>query len=94
MRRSAILAIVSTTVFAALATPLSAGVMEADKAREKEIRSLEKDILKLQKRYEKLLKRCTGDNRNRPDARACNTAQVTYQDMQLINKQIAVLTKD
>lgn len=71
--------------------PATAASLEGDKATEREIRSLQKQVSKLEKRYDKLIKRCTGDERNRPDARACDTARVTYQDVQQLKKQIAAL---
>ena len=71
--------------------PASATSLVDDKASEREIRSLQKQVTKLEKRYDKLIKRCTGDERNRPDARACDTARVTYQDVQQLKKQIAAL---
>ncbi|MEM7703773.1 MAG: hypothetical protein AAF251_17690 [Pseudomonadota bacterium] len=74
--------------------PASAASLEGDKATEREIRSLQKQVSKLEKRYDKLIKRCTGDERNRPDARACDTARVTYQDVQQLKKQIAALGVD
>ena len=77
-------------ILALLATPASAA---DDKAREREMRSLQKEVAKLEKRYDKLIKRCTGDNRNRPDARACDTARVTYSDVQELKKRIVALAE-
>ncbi len=78
---------------AATTAPLGAAVVESDKAQAREIRSLEKKIAKLEKRYDKLLKRCQGDERNFPDARACDTARVTYQDVQQLKKRMATLAE-
>lgn len=61
--------------------------------RERDIRALQTEVAKLQDRYDKLIKRCTGDNRNRPDARACNTARVTYMDVQQLKKRINALAE-
>lgn len=85
-----------TPLFAAtlavLTTPASGASFDEDKARDREVRSLQREVSKLEKRYDKLIKRCTGDERNRPDARACDTARVTYQDVQQLKKQLAALT--
>ena len=64
-----------------------------DKAQSRDVRSLQKEVAKLEKRYDKLIKRCTGDERNRPDARACDTARVIYQDVQQLKKRLVTLTK-
>jgi len=72
--------------------PANAVSLSADKETDREARSLQKQVSKLEKKYDKLLKRCTGDERNRPDIRACDTARVTYQDVQQLKKQIAALT--
>ena len=77
--------------FIGAAAPAAASAIDDDKAQTRELRSLEKQVSKLQKRYEKLVKRCTGDERNRPDARACTNAQVTYQDVQELKRQLAAL---
>ena len=77
-------------ILAALSVaPASAALLEPT---DREVRSLQKQVSKLEKKYDKLLKRCTGDERNRPDARACDTARVTYQDVQQLKKKIATLT--
>ena len=83
----------SEATLCVLSAPVSVSAMVDDPSREREIRSLEKEIGQLQKRYEKLLKRCTGDNRNRPDARACTNAQVMYQDMQELKRRITALAE-
>lgn len=88
MRRIPVFAMTLTL----LASPVSGAGLDADKAREKEVRSLQKEVSKLEKRYDKLIVKCTGDNRNRPDARACDSARITYQDVQDLKKQIAALT--
>lgn len=62
--------------------------------RAREIRALEKDIAKLEKRYDKQIKRCQGDEYNRPDARACDTARVIYQDVQQLKKRLVTLSAD
>lgn len=80
-----------TAAFFALWAPAAVGAIDDNKAQTREIRSLAKDIARLEKRYEKLIKRCTGDERNRPDARACTNAQVIYQDVQELKRQIAAL---
>lgn len=77
----------------AIGAPLGAEIAGIDKARDRETRSLEKRIAKLEKQYDKLLKRCQGDERNFTDARACDTARVTYQDVQQLKKQLVALTK-
>jgi polyhydroxyalkanoate synthesis regulator phasin len=78
--------------FVAFPASSLASTADADKAQAREIRSLEKDIARLEKRYEKLIKRCTGDERNRPDARACSNAQVIYQDVQELKRQVVALS--
>jgi len=74
-----------------LVAPANALSLSADKETSREVRSLRKQVSKLEKRYDKLIKRCTGDERNRPDARACDTARVIFQDVQQLKKQIASL---
>ena len=76
-----------------LTAPALAEAREADKAQEREVRSLQKEVSKLEKRYDKLLKRCQGDEHNRADARACDTARVMYQDMQQLKQRLVALTK-
>ena len=87
-------------MLAALVAPVSVAALDqpadqpADKARAREIRTLEKDIAKLEKRYDKLIKRCQGDEYNRPDARACDNARVIYQDVQQLKKRIFTLAQE
>lgn len=88
--------ILLTALFASLAlnAPVSAADEMTEKERAREVRSLQKEMAKLEKRYDKLVKRCQGDEYNRPDARACDTAKVTYLDVQQLKKRINTLTKD
>lgn len=86
--------LIATALFlTAIGAPANALAVDADKDRAREVKSLQKEMAKLEKRYDKLLKRCTGDNRNRPDARACDTARVTYRDVQELKKRINTLSK-
>ena len=89
MRRISLL----TLAFAILAAPVHNAALAADKERDREVSKLQKEVSKLEKRYDKLIKRCTGDNQNRPDARARDTARITYQDVQELKKQIAALSE-
>ena len=91
MMRSVFVIAASLAIFL---PPLHAEDAKSDEVRDREIRSLEKQVAKLEKQYDKLLKRCQGDERNFPDARACDTARVTYQDIQQLKKQLVTLTKD
>ena len=85
-----------SVVLAALVAPIGAAALDqpSDKDRAREIRTLEKDIAKLEKRYDKLIKRCQGDEYNRPDARACDNARVIYQDVQQLKKRVFTLTHE
>jgi hypothetical protein len=74
--------------------PANAGAIIADEDKEREIRSLLKQVSKLEKRYDKLLVRCRGDEQNRPDARACNDAQVVYLDVQQLRRRIGRLSDE
>lgn len=92
MLRSVLMAVLAL----ALAAPLSAGDVpptKEEKALNREVRGLQKQLEKLEKRYNQLLLRCRGDERNRADARACDTARVTYQDAQAVKDRINTLTK-
>ena len=89
--RALCLSLLATLVVVA---PVSAADEMSEKERAREVRSLQKQVSKLEKRYDKLVKRCQGDERNFPDARACDTAKVTYLDVQQLKKRINALTKD
>lgn len=88
----ALLTVIVTSLV--LASPVSAADEMSEKERAREVRSLQKQVSKLEKRYDKLVKRCQGDEYNRADARACDTAKVTYLDVQQLKKRINTLAKD
>ena len=77
----------------AVTNPVNAADELSEKDRAREVRSLQKQVSKLEKRYDTLVKRCQGDEHNRADARACDTAKVIYLDVQQIKKRINTLTK-
>ena len=77
----------------AVTTPVTAADELSEKDRAREVRSLQKQVSKLEKRYDKLVKRCQGDEYNRADARACDTAKVIYLDVQQLKKRINTLSK-
>ncbi|MEM1195039.1 MAG: hypothetical protein AAGH57_02955 [Pseudomonadota bacterium] len=83
-----------TMLFPALIAIALAPASAANQPDDKAIRNLQKELVKLEGRYNKLLKRCQGDEYNRADARACDTARVTYQEVQQLKKQIAALSVD
>ncbi len=87
-------ALAALALSGALMAPANAAAIDTDKEKEREIRSLQKQVAKLEKRYDKLLERCRGDEQNRPDARACNNAQVIYLDVQQLRKRLGTLTDD
>ena len=78
------------------ALPLNAAAENApsEKERAREIRAIEKEVAKLQKRYDKQIKRCQGDEYNRPDARACDDARVIYLDVQQLKRRLVALAGD
>ncbi|MEM7690363.1 MAG: hypothetical protein AAF291_15210 [Pseudomonadota bacterium] len=87
-----------TALALGLTVPLSAepaadSTAKSEEALSREVRGLQRELTKLEKKYDKLLLRCRGDERNRADARACDTARVLYQDAQALKDRISKLTK-